>query len=323
LHKILIMTEFASILLEWYDLNKRDLPWRSTNDPYEVWISEIILQQTQVIQGIGYYEKFLKAFPNVRRLAAASEDQVLKMWEGLGYYSRARNLHAAAKSVVNDFDGVFPSTYKDIIALKGIGPYTAAAIASISFGLPHAVVDGNVYRFLSRFYGIETPIDSTIGKKEFTALANELLDRSAPAAFNQALMEMGALVCKPKNPQCQVCSFNAGCLAVGRNLVDKLPVKTKKVKQRVRFFHYIYVVNEDKVYIERRSGNDIWKGLYQLPLIESDVEMETEEVNRQLGCKSIFISKKKHILSHQIIYAQFYAVLRDGGDLFNGNNIRQ
>ena len=308
MHKILIMTEFASLLLEWYDINKRDLPWRATKEPYKVWISEIILQQTQVVQGIRYYLKFIDKYPDIVSLANASEDRVLKMWEGLGYYSRARNLHATAKIVVNEHKGVFPSTYKDIIRLKGVGSYTAAAIASICFGLPHAVIDGNVYRFLSRYFGIDTAIDTAQGKREFQLLADKLLDTDRSADYNQGIMEMGATVCKPKLPLCDECPFSGSCMALVNHLIADLPVKAKKVKQRPRYFNYLFARCDDTIYIERREGNDIWKGLYQLPLIESDKALSADSSSAFLGCEAVLINRKKHILSHQIIYAQFYSV---------------
>jgi len=303
------MTEFASILLEWYDINKRDLPWRSTKDPYKIWISEIILQQTQVVQGLVYYMRFLERYPDVASLACATEDQVLKMWEGLGYYSRARNLHATAKIIVKDYEGIFPSDYKEIIQLKGVGTYTAAAIASICFNLPYAVIDGNVYRFLSRFFGIDSAIDTVQGKKDFIQVADELLDKDSPADYNQGIMEMGATVCKPKLPLCDECPFNSSCLALRDGLINVLPVKAKKVKQRARYFNYLFAEIDGKVYIERRNDKDIWKGLYQLPLVETENEVSVDTLSDFIGCNVTFISKKKHTLSHQIIYSQFYSLM--------------
>ncbi len=314
------MTEFASLILKWYDINKRDLPWRSTKDPYKVWISEIILQQTQVIQGIGYYLRFIDQYPDVDCLARATENQVLKVWEGLGYYSRARNLHATAKIVVSDYNGVFPFTYKEILGLKGIGPYTAAAIASICYDLPYAVLDGNVYRFLSRYFGIHTAIDTVQGRKEFQLLADELLDVSRPADYNQGIMEVGATVCKPKLPLCEECPFNNSCIALKDDLISILPVKAKKIKQRPRYFNYLLIEHNERIYIERRNNNDIWKGLYQLPLIETRSAALPNSLKKKVGDNLIFLSKRKHTLSHQIIYAQFYSVSVDGLSLLDNEN---
>ena len=223
------MDFFAKRLIKWYNFNKRELPWRSTSDPYKIWLSEIILQQTQVNQGLSYYLKFVEEFQTVKDLAKAPADKVMKLWQGLGYYSRARNLHEAAKNIVNEHKGEFPKAYEDIRALKGVGDYTAAAIASIAYNLPYAVVDGNVYRVLSRIFGIETPIDSTSGKKEFNELANELLTKKNPADYNQAIMEFGALYCRPKNPDCTNCIFNDKCEAYRLNKINLLPVKSKNM----------------------------------------------------------------------------------------------
>ena len=305
------MTEFASILLKWYDLNKRDLPWRLTKDPYKVWISEIILQQTQVVQGTAYYMRFVEYLPDIQSLANASEDEVLKMWEGLGYYSRARNLHATAKLVVANYRGIFPTSYEEIIQLKGVGPYTAAAIASICFNLPYAAIDGNVYRFLSRYFGFETAIDTTKGKKDFKYLADKLLYKDKPSEYNQAIMEMGATVCKPKLPLCDECPFSPSCIALRKDLVAILPIKEKKIKQRSRYFHFLFVERNGSIAIERRNENDIWKGLYQLPLVEMPHKITDEKLSEHIGLKVNFISEKKHILSHQVLFAKFYSVHGD------------
>jgi len=310
------MQHFKQTLHHWYKLNKRELPWRYTKDPYKIWISEIILQQTRVQHGISYYEKFIERFPTIMNLAKANEDEVLKLWQGLGYYSRARNLHQAAKSIIKNFNGKFPDDYQDILSLKGIGPYTAAAIASIAFGLHHATVDGNVYRVLSRYFGIETPIDSTSGKKFFGNLADELILDSEPGMHNQALMEFGALQCVPKNPECGNCPLGHSCFAAANKMVNALPVKEKKTKQNERFFYY-YLLDDGKyIYLEKRTANDIWKNLYQFPLIELDrnlseahiLEMNIPFIRSEFVNIVSVSGSKKHILSHQIIHARLIHV---------------
>jgi len=306
------MKDFTAVLHKWYQQNKRDLPWRETNDPYKIWISEIILQQTRVAQGISYYQSFTKTFNTVHDLASASEDKVLKLWQGLGYYSRARNLHAAAQTIVQKFNGRFPDTYDEILQLKGIGPYTAAAIASIAFSIPKATVDGNVYRVLARYFGIDTPINSNAGKKEFTQLAEELLDKKDPGTFNQALMEFGALQCIPQNPDCVNCPLASNCAALSSNTVNLLPVKEKKTKQTERYFYYYLIENGDTIYLDKRTGNDIWKNLYQLPLLEEPVELSEKAIlEKQIpfikdgNANLVLLSKKKkHILSHRVIWAR-------------------
>ena len=309
---------FSSAIINWYLTNKRDLPWRNTKDPYFIWLSEVILQQTRVDQGMNYYLAFIRNFPTIKKLAAAPEEKVMKLWQGLGYYSRARNLHATAKHISKEFKGVFPETHDEIIQLKGIGPYTAAAIASIAFNRPHAVVDGNVYRVLARVFGVKTPIDSTAGKKEFYELANELLDKKQPALFNQAVMEFGAMYCKPNNPDCPNCIFNGICVANDKKLVDTLPVKEKKTKVRNRYFKYIVLKHKNTVVIKKRTGKDIWKNLYDFPLIETDRELKEPALLKTAEWKKFFgkqaytinsVSKTyKHVLSHQNIYARFWEV---------------
>lgn len=306
------MQHFNHILYTWYDTNKRELPWRQTKDPYKIWISEIILQQTRVQQGISYYEKFIGQFPDVEKLAAASEDEVLKLWQGLGYYSRARNLHHTAKTIANEYKGMFPTTFETIIGLKGIGPYTAAAIASIAFGLPHATIDGNVFRVLARYFGIDTPTDTKPGKKLFSTLAEELVLKSAPGMHNQALMEFGALQCIPKNPGCENCPLKQSCFAANNKMVEMLPVKTKKTKQSTRYFYYYLLEAGDHTYLEKRTANDIWKNLYQFPLEELDEELsDAQLLKRPLpfikpdAYNIVSVSGiRKHVLSHQIIRAR-------------------
>ncbi len=313
--------DLSQILLDWYRNNQRDLPWRRTNDPYAIWLSEVILQQTRVEQGMPYWLRFIEDFPTVTDLANADEREVLRLWQGLGYYSRARNLHAAAKIVRDEYNGNFPNQYEQIRALKGIGDYTAAAISSFAFNLPHAVVDGNVYRFLSRIFAINTPIDSTNGKKEFFVLANELLDKSNPGTFNQSLMEFGAMQCKPSNPDCSVCPFNQYCQSFATNTVSEYPVKAKKTKTRNRYFDFIILSDEKNTLLQKREEKDIWQGLYQFPVIESEkknktkFELNKSEVTKHLKTDSYKIVKSsaivKHILSHQIIYAKFWWINMD------------
>jgi len=312
------MSEFHKILTVWYQQNKRDLPWRLNNDPYFIWISEIILQQTRVNQGKDYFLRFIERFPDVRSLANASENEVLKIWQGLGYYSRARNMHFAARQIMAEFNGQFPDSIDNIKKLKGVGEYTAAAIASIAFGLEHAVIDGNVYRVLSRIFGIATPIDSRNGKREFSELANQLLDRSNPAIFNEAIMEIGALQCLPRNPDCSSCPFQNQCVALSKNEINKLPVKIKKISVRHRFFHYFYIQYSGYFFIEKREDNDIWQNLYQLPLIESSRALSCEEILTSDQFRSMIkgtdiiietISPEiVHLLTHQKLHVRFLEI---------------
>ncbi|MHA7841845.1 MAG: A/G-specific adenine glycosylase [Winogradskyella sp.] len=315
--------DFKNKLTNWYSNNKRDLPWRDTKNPYHIWLSEIILQQTQVKQGLPYYETFIKQYPSVFDLANASEEEVLKLWQGLGYYSRARNLHTTAKYVAFELHGKFPDNYKDLLKLKGVGDYTASAIASIAFNEVAAVVDGNVYRVLSRYFGIETPINSTNGIKEFKALASSLIDKEQPATFNQAIMEFGATQCKPKNPYCMVCPLNESCVAFQKNLIDSLPVKLKKTKVKTRFFNYLVCIDEDnKTVLEKRTSKGIWQNLYQFPLIESNKSLSSEEFHL-LNLENSILSDvafdyylyntedKIHKLSHQHLYTKFWIIETD------------
>ncbi|MGE0567222.1 MAG: A/G-specific adenine glycosylase, partial [Bacteroidia bacterium] len=259
---------FRRSLLTWYEANKRDLPWRNTKDPYKIWISEIILQQTQVAQGLAYYNRIISEFPDVEALAKAELDAILKHWQGLGYYSRARNLHAAANQIKQEYKGKFPDNYRELLNLKGVGTYTAAAIASFSYKTPVAVVDGNVYRVLSRIFGIETPIDTLSGKKEFQNMADKLLDIHSPDIYNQAIMEFGALYCKGSNPDCENCIFQKNCFALKFDKVKLLPVKEKKVKVKKRVLNYFIIIDKNKnCIIQKREASDIWKGLYEFPLI--------------------------------------------------------
>jgi A/G-specific adenine glycosylase len=297
--KIAFMGEknsFTQTILDWFRQNGRELPWRETNDPYAIWLSEIILQQTQVKQGWAYWERFMRRWPTVEALAAATEDEVLREWQGLGYYSRARNLHFAARQI--KALGHFPDTLEDIKRLKGVGDYTAAAIGSIAFGLPAAVVDGNVYRVLARHYGIKTPINTTEGKKEFTALAQQLLPPSEASAFNQAMMDFGATVCTPKGASCEICPLAESCEALRTGQVEKLPVKLKTLKVKARHLIYIYIRCQGETAIHRRGEGDIWQGLYEPWLIEGETKIPD---GVRLLAKNI-----KHVLTHRILTADFY-----------------
>lgn len=311
-------TQVSTALLEWYAQNKRDLPWRHTKDPYLIWLSEIILQQTRVEQGQPYYMAFSNKYPKVEDLANASEDQVLKLWQGLGYYSRARNMHATAKIIVDKYQGKFPDTYQNIIDLKGVGSYTASAIASFAFDLPHAVLDGNVYRFLSRYFGVHTPIDSSKGKKDFQELADMVLNSKKPGIHNQAIMEFGALVCVPKKPKCQECIFLEKCAAYQKSEVNVLPLKAKKIKTRSRYFDYLLLKQEGSIFLNHRSGNDIWKGLFDFPLIESSTNhdesdllktelFETLKKDYKIHINNVS-TQVKHKLSHQNLFIRFWEI---------------
>ncbi|MBU3822157.1 A/G-specific adenine glycosylase [Flavobacteriaceae bacterium XHP0103] len=314
---------FSKTLINWYSNNKRDLPWRKTQNPYNIWLSEIILQQTQVAQGSPYYEAFLKAFPTIFDLAKADESKVLKLWQGLGYYSRARNLHTAAKYIVDELDGKFPSTYKELLKLKGVGDYTASAIASICFSEATAVVDGNVYRVLARYFGIDTPINSTKGAKEFKALAQELIDKESPATFNQAIMEFGATQCKPQLPNCLKCPFKDNCIAFQKNTVTSLPVKIKTAKAKKRYFNFLVFLSDDnETVLEKRKGKGIWQNLYQFPLIETNKETDFDVFNslvkehpllNETDFELYLYNDNSiiHKLSHQHLYTKFWVIKVD------------
>jgi len=293
-------------LISWYLINKRDLPWRKTKNPYKIWMSEIILQQTRVQQGLPYYQKFISTYPTIQSLALANEDEVLNLWQGLGYYSRARNMLKTANLINEEYKGSFPTSYNDLLKLKGVGEYTAAAIASFSFSEPVAVVDGNVYRVLSRLFDIETPIDSVEGKKAFRFLAEEVLDKSNPDTFNQAIMEFGALQCTPKNPDCNNCVLNGACLSRENGTISQRPVKKKKNAAKQRFFVYKIFLDENKTLIQKREEKDIWQGLYEFPLEEfSDAKKQMEYIQTCKG-KTLYCSSEiTHILSHQRIKTFF------------------
>ena len=308
---------FAQTLLNWYHVNKRDLPWRSTNDPYIIWLSEIILQQTRVDQGLPYFNKFAQSYPTVGDFAQATEDEILKHWQGLGYYSRGRNMHKTAQMVMEEHAGYFPRDYDRLIKLKGVGEYTAAAISSFSGNEAKAVVDGNVFRLLARYFGISEPINTTRGKKIFTALAQELLDQEQPGLFNQAIMEFGSLQCKPKNPDCSTCPLQIECVARKENRVNDLPVKLKTAGVRNRYFNYLILVQDGNLAMHKREGRDIWQNLYQFPLIETSVPIAAHELlhtpefetswGKNARIKGI-TGPVKHQLSHQRIHAQFIEI---------------
>ena len=305
-------------LINWYAENRRDLPWRHQPTPYQVWLSEVILQQTRVNQGRDYYLRFVEKWPTVKDLAAATEEEVLKMWQGLGYYSRARNLHQCARQVVEQYDGEFPADFEQLKQLKGVGNYTAAAIASIAFNLPHAVVDGNVYRVLSRLFDIDTPINNNEGQTLFAQTADALLNREQPSLHNQAMMEFGALHCTPKNPNCLHCPLQAQCLAFERQTVMQRPVKLQKLKVTTRYFNYLVIRAKDNIYLHKRSDNDIWRNLYDFPCIESEKPMTVEEVVSSeaflqlIDHKPFTVTKTSqvftHKLTHRTILAQFIEI---------------
>lgn len=289
---------FTTTLLDWFAQNGRDLPWRHTKDPYAIWLSEVILQQTRIQQGTDYWLRFMQRWPRVELLAAATEDEVLRMWQGLGYYSRARNLHEAARQIVAQ--GRFPDTLENIKRLKGVGDYTAAAIGSIAFGLPTAVVDGNVYRVLARHYGIDTPINTTQGKKLFTELAQSLLPPDQPAAFNQAMMDFGAIQCTPASPHCIICPLQETCEALRTGRIDTLPVKERRLTIQTRRLTYLYIRHKGETAIRRRPAGDIWQGLWEPVLIDSDT------LHPLLAQASLLRKDVKHVLTHRILLADFY-----------------
>ena len=295
---------FNSNLTNWFDKNKRELPWRKSKDPYKIWLSEIILQQTQVKQGLPYYNKFLKNYPTVYELARSTEDEVLKNWQGLGYYSRARNLHSTAKYIVHQLNGVFPKKYIDLIKLKGVGDYTASAIASICFDESVAVLDGNVFRVLSRYFGIEIPVNSTQGFKHFKSLAKSLLPKKRIGDYNQAIMEFGALQCKPKLPNCRICPVNINCVAFATNNTKNLPIKIKRTKIKDRYFNFlVYLTKKSETVIEKRNVKGIWQHLYQFPLIETEFSVSKKKL----------MSYKKDLQKYNLINPEI--------DLINKNEI--
>ena len=297
------------------------MPWRHSKDPYTIWVSEIILQQTRIDQGLDYFNRFILRFPNIKSLAAADEEEVLKLWQGLGYYSRARNMHSAAREILQHHKGNFPDTFESILKLKGVGTYTASAIASLAYGLPTPVVDGNVIRFVSRYFGIITPVDSSTTKKEIYGQALKHLDRKDPGTFNQAMMEFGAIQCRPGKPDCGICPFLNSCFAYNHDMVEKLPLKGVAQVQRTRYFHYLVILDEDvkgqkSVYLNKREENDIWRNLYDFPVIETSKALSQKKLTESDEWKKIFgtagfeiletSEEYRHVLSHQVIHARFY-----------------
>lgn len=322
----------SKTLIHWYLDNKRELPWRNTQNPYHIWLSEIILQQTRVDQGLPYYLAFTSEFPTIQELAFASEEQVLKLWQGLGYYSRARNLHSTAKFIVNQLGGIFPNTFRELLKLKGVGDYTASAIASICYNEVTPVLDGNVYRVLARYYGIKTPINTSKAREEFKRVLQDIIDKKDPATFNQAIMEFGAKQCKPKSPNCSVCPFEKKCYANAYNMVGEFPVKLKPKKVKKRHFNYlVFISQKNKTQIEKRSKKGIWQNLYQFPLIESDKSQNLETIetiiNQMFKEKDILKIDEYneqdiiHKLSHQHLYTKFWIVRIK--NLENGVSINQ
>ena len=309
----MINNQFTSIIIAWYNSNKRQLPWRNTKDPYFIWISEIILQQTRVSQGLPYYNRFIEAFPTIKNLAMAQEKEVLSLWQGLGYYSRARNMHKCAQVVQKEFGGNFPDKFEDLLKLPGIGPYTAAAVDSLAFNNPSPVVDGNVYRVLARVFGIENNIADAKSFKLFFDLSKELIDAGQPGTYNQAVMEMGATVCAPQNPQCDNCPLNEICYALANKKQKELPVKIKKIRNRKRHFTYLVLEQNGKFAMKVRGDKDIWQGLYEFYLMETETQPLPDELESDLLKKlfelGAFVHSKtsmpKHILSHQTIMSSF------------------
>jgi len=312
---------FKKLIIYWYSNNKRNLPWRLSQNPYTIWLSEIILQQTKVKQGLPFFNKFITKYPTIEYLAAAKEDEVLKLWQGLGYYSRARNLLTTAKYIFNNLNGVFPNKYQNLLKLKGIGPYTAAAIASICYQEPVAVVDGNVYRVLSRYFNSKTPINSPSGIKEFKSLAQQMIDTKKPDEYNQAIMELGALICTPSSPNCNECPVNGSCLALQKKTTDKLPVKIKKHPVKKRYFNYLVTVtNSDNCILNKRTKKDIWFNLYEFPLIETNKSISKETLIELDLYKDLFKPTDKYTLksfnsidivsklTHQHIYTKFWII---------------
>jgi A/G-specific adenine glycosylase len=315
------MKAIARSIEEWYLQNKRDLPWRANSSPYEIWISEIILQQTRVNQGLQYFHRFLERFPTIFHLAEASIEEVLKVWQGLGYYTRARNLHLTAGYIVGHWQGKFPSDYNELLALKGIGEYTAAAIASIAFNIPVALVDGNVIRVIARLYGIDTPISSAETRKEIKRLAGALLNIRNPGIHNQAMMELGALVCLPGNPSCDVCPLADKCLACKQNLVHAIPHRSLARKTKKRYFHYLYILYGQKTFIHQRKQKDIWHSLFEFPLIETKGPLKASAISSHKSWSALLQDCKpnllhasslfRHQLTHQTLHVRFYKIIID------------
>lgn len=321
--------DFSQQIISWYKNNKRDLPWRQTKDPYKIWLSEIILQQTRVNQGLPYYLRFIEKYPLISLLANAPEEEVMKLWQGLGYYSRARNMQATAKHIHQNLKGVFPGSYSEIIKLKGVGDYTASAIASFAFNEATPVIDGNANRVISRFFGVTDPIDSLEGKKRIKSIAEAIIYKKDPATFNQAIMEFGATQCTAQKPECSLCAVSHSCFAFQNKMQSELPVKIKKVKQRNRFFNYFVIDSGNQTFLQKRRGKDIWQELYEFPLLESSSNNPSKKIISEFIQKNFHDAKEiafksspiyKHILSHQIIYARFFH-LSDSTQFLTSKNL--
>lgn len=312
-------SHITTYLLDWYKEHKRDLPWRDTTDAYRIWISEVILQQTRVAQGWDYFLRFMDRFPDIESLAEATEEEVLKLWQGLGYYSRARNMHAAAKQMMSHFHGIFPGTYSEILSLKGVGEYTASAIASIAFNEPRAVVDGNVNRVIARLFAIEISIHTSEGKKLITEIAQSLLAQESPGSFNQAMMDFGSMVCTPSQPKCTECLLQDYCMAYAQNRVNYFPVNNRKVVIKKRYFHYFHIVHGNSTFLQKRNKADIWKNMYEFPLIETLTSMDFRQLEQTEEFRTFFFGipplsidhllTLKHQLTHQIIHTRFYRII--------------
>ncbi|MBK5194524.1 MAG: A/G-specific adenine glycosylase [Proteiniphilum sp.] len=319
-------TPITTHLLNWYKEHKRQLPWRETSDAYSIWISEVILQQTRIAQGEDYFLRFMERFPNVQMLAEAEEEEVLKLWQGLGYYSRARNMHAAAKQIVGRFDGTFPNAYSDILSLKGVGEYTAAAISSIAFNEPRAVVDGNVQRVIARLFAIESSIHTSAGKKSIAEIAQSLIAEESPGSYNQALMDFGSMVCTPTQPRCTDCLLQDYCAAYAENRVIDFPVNNRKVPIKKRYFNYFHIVQGNSTFLQKRVMSDIWKNLYEFPLIETLSAMDFTQLEQTIEFSDLFsgipsltidhLLTLKHQLTHQLIHTNFYRVIIPENYLF-------
>lgn len=328
---------FSTKIIDWYQKNARTLPWRNTFDPYVIWLSEIILQQTRVEQGRPFFEAFVTNFPDIKSFADADEENILRLWQGLGYYSRARNMHKAAKAVVEKFNGQFPTSYEELIKLPGVGDYTASAISSFSSNEHRAVLDGNVFRVLSRYFGIDTPINSSEGKKVFKEIAQELIPEDYAGIYNQAIMDFGALQCKPKAPLCESCILRLACVAYREDRISQMPVKTKAKASRNRYFHYFIYEEDSKILMSKRGMGDVWANLYEFPLIETEHDVDIQDITSNSSFLDYFEGATvmpingpiKHVLSHQNIFARFYRITdlpslktkKEGWDYFLSENL--
>jgi A/G-specific adenine glycosylase len=320
---------FSTVLLSWYDQNKRDLPWRNTDNPYVIWVTEVVFQQTRIDQGLEYFNRIIEKFPSVHDLAACDEEEILKMWQGLGYYSRARNLHFSAKLIVDEYDGIFPNKYKDILKLKGVGPYIAAEIASVCFGEVVAAVDGNVQRVVSRYFGVSDPVNIPVGVKAIQSLADAHIEKSRPGDFNQAMMDFGAMMCTPKNPKCDICMFNMDCYAFRNSLQQELPKKERKLKIKNRYLNFLIIRKGQSIYMQKRGAGDIWQGLYQPILIESKKKCESiSDIKAEFGGYKLFSGTRK--LTHQNLSLDFWIVesyedtmIEDGYELIPYNSLSE